>query len=91
MSILVAMGWIKPPQAANQPRLTKDMVEESNRRIQAMRDEAAFEKLTPEKPQDSVAVVDNVVELRDSVTRSEAQATFEASMRAKALRDSLKD
>lgn len=74
------------PMPPRQPQLvTREMVEESNRRIQKMREELAAEQ--------SAGIVDTteqaVEELRESVTRSEAQSTFEGAMRAKELRRAL--
>jgi ABC-type phosphate transport system auxiliary subunit len=82
IAILRALG-MRPPMPPRPPQLvTREMVEESNRRIQKMREELAAEQ--------SAGIVDTteqaVEELHDSVTRSEAQTAFEAQMRAKALR-----
>lgn len=74
------------PMPPREPQMvTREMVEESNRRIQQMREELARE---------SAPVVEDttqqaVEELRGSVARTEAQSTFEAQMRARELRKSL--
>lgn len=82
IAILRALG-MRLPMPPRPPQLvTREMVEESNRRIQKIREELAAEQ--------SAGIVDTteqaVEELHDSVTRSEAQTAFEAQMRAKALR-----
>lgn len=86
IAILRALGMRLPMPPRNPQLVTREMVEASNRRIQKIREEVAAEK--------SAGVVDTtdsaVEELRDSVTRTEAQSTFEAAMRAKALRGTLK-
>lgn len=74
------------PMPPRKPQVvTRGQIEESNRRIQKIREEVARE---------SSPVVDTtdtaVEELRESVVRSEAQATFDAHMRASQLRSTLK-
>lgn len=75
------------PMPPRKPQVvTREQIEEANRRIQKIREEVAAEQKS--------GVVDTtdsaVEELRESVVRSEAQATFDAHMRASQLRGTLK-
>jgi hypothetical protein len=85
IAILRAMNMRLPMPPRRPQMVTREMVEESNRRIQQMREELARE---------SAPVIEDTTEgameeLRGSVVRSEAQSTFEAQMRARELRKSL--
>lgn len=80
-----------PPRQAR--LLTPAMLEESNRRIQQIREELASKGLTPTGRTESQPVIQElpskVEELRESVARTEAQSTFEAQMRVAELRRNL--
>lgn len=73
-----------PPTPKVQP-ITPAMLAESNRRLAKIREEVAAESA----PQVVDTTEGAVEELRDSVTRAEAQSTFEGQMRAAELRKSL--
>lgn len=76
-----------PPRQARP--LTPAMLEESARQIQKMREELAAQRAQDDGPDIVDTTQGAVEELRGSVTRSEAQSTFEAQMRAAQLRKSL--
>lgn len=85
IAVLRSLNMRLPMPPRKPQMVTREMVEESNRRIQQMREELARE---------SAPVVEDttqqaVEELRGSVVRTEAQSTFEAQMRARELRKSL--
>lgn len=86
IAILRALNMRLPNPPRNPQMVTRAMVEESNRRIQQMKAEQAAEQA----PALTDTTNDAVEELRGSVVRSEAQSTFEAQMRASALRGTLK-
>lgn len=94
IAILRALGMRLPNPPRKPQTVTREMVEESNRRIQQMRDELAAKGLTvtgrPESQPEIQQLPSRVEELRDSVVRSEAQTAFEAHMRASQLRGTLK-
>lgn len=69
----------------NAPRDPMDEARKSAELIDRMRKELAAESEGP-----AVEVVDAAQEVRDSATVIQAQSAFEAAMRAKDLRDSLK-
>lgn len=81
----LGMQMPTPPTPKVQP-ITPAMLAESNRRIAKMREELAAEAPGPQVVDTSEGAVE---ELRDSVTRAEAQSTFEGAMRASELRKSL--
>lgn len=75
-----------PPRQARV--LTPAMVQASAQQIQKMREELAAQRAQDDGPDIVDTTQGAVEELRGSVTRSEAQSTFEAQMRAAELRRS---
>lgn len=85
LAVLRALG-MRPPQRPSNP-VTPQAIRESGERIRQMQTElaAAHEGVG----ETMIQTVDKVEELREAVSRGQAQATFEASIRAKSLRGTL--
>jgi hypothetical protein len=92
--ILRALGMRLPlPPTPKGQVITPAMVAETNRRLAEIRAEQAEQGRTITGREESKPEIQQlpskVEELRDSVTRSEAQTNFEAQMRAKEIRRGL--